>query len=891
MTGRTISHYQVLEKLGEGGMGEVWKARDTRLNRLVAIKALPPDKTADPDRKARFVQEARAASALNHPNIVTIHDILSEDGHDFIVMEFVAGKTLAAKIAGKELRLPDTLKYGVQIADALARAHSGGIIHRDLKPSNVMVSDTGLAKVLDFGLAKLTGGEASAEASTVTQAQTGPGVVVGTVGYMSPEQVRGQAVDHRSDIFNLGLVLYEMLAGKRAFTGQSSIDVMSAILKEPTPELPESVPGGLREIVSNCLEKEAANRFESARDLAFALRALSTGSGISAVAAKIEAPPKKRRWALPAVAVALALIAVALAARILLTDDRSVDLANYKLTPFATALTQQSWPAWSPDDKSIAYIGTAKGSDQLIYVQKLDSTRPQPMTRPPFVGVPSWTRDSRELYFNATAAGGSGLWKVSAAGGQPTLVQGDADGGGLGLSPDGRTLAFLRRSQRTGSFEVWVASPPEAPARQYEPSPFQGAGVTNLSYVRFAPDGRKILVQNGPYDREEEVWLLPWPPGQSRRVFFDLPETRSSGGYSWMPDSRHVVFQMMVGPSLVQRLFMGDTNTGRAWPVLVESRRTGNASVSPDGTKVVYQSILNQFNAVEVPIDGGPAQDLLRSYGREYMPAFSRKERTLVYVTDRRGDLEVWMESLTEQWARLLLKPSDFRLPSGRSFYLMTPVLSPDSQWVAVVGGSRLWISGVAGGSAPVRITAEEAAVESAPTWSPDGQWIAYLRSRQGQATLTKVKVGASQPPVDLAEALSSTSLPEWSPTGEWIACTVTGKPGITLVSPDGKNTRLLPGVSAPHAWSIDGKTIYQVRGTNNCSLAAVDVATGKDRVIRELGELCPGTPLYPGYRITVAPDGKSIAYAVDRSRSELWILEGLRIPRPWFQRLLGKLP
>ena len=223
MVGQTIPHYRVLEKLGEGGMGVVYKARDTHLDRFVAIKVLPPEKVADPERKRRFVQEAKAASALDHPNIVTVHDIASHGGGEFVVMEHIAGATLAVKIADKQLRLPEILKLAAQAAEALAAAHSAGIVHRDLKPSNVMVTDGGLAKVLDFGLAKLTGGGSSAGASTVTEAQTGPDMVEGTVDYMSPEQVRGQEVDRRSDVFNFGLVPYEMLAGKRAFAGQSSI--------------------------------------------------------------------------------------------------------------------------------------------------------------------------------------------------------------------------------------------------------------------------------------------------------------------------------------------------------------------------------------------------------------------------------------------------------------------------------------------------------------------------------------------------------------------------------------------------------------------------------------------------------------------------------------------
>jgi Tol biopolymer transport system component len=392
----------------------------------------------------------------------------------------------------------------------------------------------------------------------------------------------------------------------------------------------------------------------------------------------------------------------------------------------------------------------------------------------------------------------------------------------------------------------------------------------------------------------EQSWLLPWPPAPSRRILSDLPLFGPTPQLSWMPDSRHVLFAATTDSSNPSRLLMGDIDTGRFWPVLTETRAVRWPSVSPDGTKAVFNSGLGHYDVVEVPLDGGPVRTLLGSLRDESMPAFSSVGRTLVYVTDRGGGSEVWMESLAEHWARPLLSPSDFRMPSGPVYWFMTPVLSPDAQRVALVAinvaGSRLWITGVAG-SAPVRITTDEES-EYAPSWSPDGQWIVYRKYANDRPTLAKIRVGASQPSIDLLQDLSTiAALPEWSPTGEWIACAVTNKPGITLVSPEGKNTRFLPGVFAPHAWSRDGKTIYQVRGTNNCSLVAVDIATGKERVIRELGDLQPASGLSPGLRITVAPDGKSIAWAVDRSRSELWILDGLRTARPWFQRLLGKLP
>ncbi|HXP61475.1 MAG TPA: serine/threonine-protein kinase, partial [Dongiaceae bacterium] len=252
MTGRTISHYQILERLGEGGMGVVYKARDTHLDRLVAIKVLPPERVADPDRKRRFVQEAKAASALNHPNIVTIYDIDQQDGVDYIAMEHIQGRTLDRWIGRKGLKLGEALQCGVQIADALSRAHVAGIIHRDLKPGNIMVDEHGHVKVLDFGLAKLTDTAPAGEneSTRTLMPATGEGSVVGTAAYMSPEQAEGKPVDARSDIFSFGAVLYEMIAGKRAFQQGSRASTLAAILHQEPPPLPAGMPQELERVVA-----------------------------------------------------------------------------------------------------------------------------------------------------------------------------------------------------------------------------------------------------------------------------------------------------------------------------------------------------------------------------------------------------------------------------------------------------------------------------------------------------------------------------------------------------------------------------------------------------------------------------------------------------------------
>ena len=283
MVGRTVSHFQILERLGAGGMGVVYKARDTHLDRFVAVKVLSPDKISDPQRKARFVQEAKAASALNHPNIVHIYDIGSEAGVDFIAMEFIAGKALDQLIPRKGMRLNDALRIAAQAADALSRAHDAGIVHRDVKPSNLMVDDHGVVKVVDFGLAKLSEtGQASADATTRTVApKTGEGVIVGTVAYMSPEQAEGRPLDGRSDIFSFGAVLYEMVTGRRAFSGESAVATLASVIKDhpkPLAEVAPETPRDLEKLISRCLQKEPDRRWQAMSDLRVALGELREDS-------------------------------------------------------------------------------------------------------------------------------------------------------------------------------------------------------------------------------------------------------------------------------------------------------------------------------------------------------------------------------------------------------------------------------------------------------------------------------------------------------------------------------------------------------------------------------------------------------------------------------------
>ena len=326
MTGKLLGNYEIVDKLGEGGMGEVWRARDNRLNRTVAIKILPSEVAADPARRARFEQEAHSLAALNHPNIVTIYDVGQDDGRAYIVSELVDGESLRAVLDRGPLPARKAIDIAGQVADGMAAAHALGIVHRDLKPENVMVTRSGQVKLLDFGLAKQS--PAATGENTATMALSQPGTVLGTAGYMSPEQVRADKVDARSDIFSFGSMLYEMLTGRRAFAAASGVETMHAILKADPPEFEGELgklPPALATIVRRCLEKQPEQRFQSAADLAFALRSISGTSITGAQAAVVAAAPATRqRWVWPVVAVSGA---VALFAAGFILRDRTAHRA------------------------------------------------------------------------------------------------------------------------------------------------------------------------------------------------------------------------------------------------------------------------------------------------------------------------------------------------------------------------------------------------------------------------------------------------------------------------------------------------------------------------------------------------------------------------------------
>src|SRR5438552_2336245 len=422
-SGTKLGPYEIVAPLGAGGMGEVYRARDSRLGREVAIKVLPSSYCRDLDRLRRFEQEARAASALNHPNILSVYDLGTHEGAPYLVTELLDGATLRDRLRSGALPARKAVECAVQIAQGLSTAHDRGIVHRDLKPDNIFICRDGRVKILDFGLAKLTVPEAEDATVTVLRLanQTSAGVAMGTAGYMSPEQVRGEKADARSDIFSFGVVLYEMLSGNQAFAGPSPADRASAILKEDPPDLQaggRNIPASLDRIVRHCLEKNPEERFQSARDLAFHLESTSSVSEPSAavLASLQERRPLRTLW------LVLAFLALAIGGALWLRGKTQSGPKTVKFLRLTDYVGLEESPSFSPDGKAVAFVCDSNETRQ-VWIRLLAGGPPLQITRGPGAHLePRWSQDSAAiLYFTPPAEGNAqgALWEVSALGGAP----------------------------------------------------------------------------------------------------------------------------------------------------------------------------------------------------------------------------------------------------------------------------------------------------------------------------------------------------------------------------------------------------------------------------------------------------------------------------------------
>ncbi len=877
-----LGPYEIVAPLGAGGMGEVYRARDTRLGREVALKVLPSQVAGDPARRARFEQEARATAALNHPNIVGVHDVGEQDGVYFLVTELVPGETLAALLERGPLPVRKLLDLAVQIADGMAAAHAARITHRDLKPANIIVTPEARAKILDFGLAKQTAFATASPDETMTVQQTEPGMILGTVAYMSPEQARGKPADHRSDQFSFGVILYEMAAGRKAFDKPESVQTMSAILTEEPPPIDRDIPAPLHWAIDRCLAKEPADRYESTRDLFQDLRNIrdhaTRSSVVSGPAALPAARPRRRiRWVFPVVGTVGLVAAFALGRYF--AGPRFPDQSRYLYTPFAFDPGGQSSPVWSPDGKSVAYAGHPDGAagPSQVLVRDLDSPMPRRITRLAEDAVPiAWAPDSKRVLF-MTRHDPAGIWSTSVVGGEPESFFPTKDRQAIAVSPDLGAIAQIRRGD-DGVYSVWISAPPGSPPRKYTPDPIATRAIYNETRIRFSPDGKIILVFVKGDRGRDEIWRMPYPPdprNPPKLAFPDLASYGGAPGFAWMPDSRRLVFSLSATPEAPTQLWLGDLASGKRMALTSGAGAHVSFAVSPDGTKIVFTEYTGSFDVISLDLERAVPQRWIATERSESMPAWAADGHALVYVSDRNGPYEIWLQDHAGD--RPIVSPREF--PAGTTQWLMGPALSPDGARVAYsrlefMGGSRLWMSSVSGGS-PVQMTNDSSAVEFPGSWSPDGSWLAYLAIRAGKMELIKVKTSGQATPT-LVKSQVNCETPAWSPAGDWIVC------GHDLLSADGQTDRKLPDSPTQNfAFSKDGKLLYGIRDEKDGEvLFSVDIATGGEKTIGSFArEFRPASNLHPAIRFSLAPDGKSIVYAAGTFHTNLWMLAGALTP------------
>jgi serine/threonine protein kinase len=851
----TISQYTIVSKIGAGGMGEVYRARDARLNREVAIKILPAKLSNDPDRLKRFEQEARATSALNHPNILTIYDIGTHEGSPYIVAELLEGEELRDQLNGAVLPERKALDYAQQITQGLAAAHHRGIVHRDLKPGNLFITTDGRAKILDFGLAKLRPPRNEINSSEIaTEKQiTDPGTVLGTVGYMSPEQVRGQPVDHRSDIFSFGAILYEMLSGRRAFRRETMAETMTAILKEEPVELTETnakINPALERIVRRCLEKQPERRFQSGSDLGFAIEALSTPSGSQQVPAALSSEGQSiargrslRQWLLIAAAVFLVLALLA---------SLPLAIAHLRESPAETRIIKLSVPApekstfgnlaVSPDGSLLAFTAATSGKVQL-WVRALDSLTAQPLPGTEGARYPFWSPDNRWIGFFA----GGKLKKVAASGGPvQTLCDAGIAGGGtwsrngvilfttLGYGVyriaasggDPTLLAALDRSKREWNYNSPSFLPDDRHFLYFIQSGTPGAAGVFVGSIDGSLKQQLLAINtNGIYaasGRNDGGYLLFMREGALLAQPFDVKQLKLTG--EPIPVAEHI----------------GTDSTFSQ----------GNFSASLNGV-LVYDGSVDRASKQLVWVDRDGKQ--IRSLGKIggwSQPALSPNEKRVAVDRDQPGGTrEVWLyDAEGGNASRFTFDPADNT----------TPIWSPDG--TQIVWGSNRNVTydiyeKAANGSGRDEMLYSSNNVKVATDWSRDGRYIVFyeLDPKTKRDLWVLPMTGDRKPWPFLATDANEVGA-KLSPDGQWLAYASdeSDKYEVYVQSfPSGGGKRQIStnGGIGPR-WRGDGKELYY--DTPDGALMAVDVNLGKgfeNGAPHKLFEFRSGNGL-----ITVAP-------------------------------------
>ncbi len=889
--GARLGPYEILAPLGAGGMGEVYRARDPRLSREVAVKVLPASFSRDPDRLRRFELEARAAGSLNHPNILVVYDFSTHEGSPYLVMELLEGINLRDRLADGCLPPRKALDIAAQIAQALAAAHEKGIVHRDLKPGNIFLCRDGRAKVLDFGLAKLTEPESSDATLTSLDLanQTGVGVALGTAGYMSPEQVRGERADARSDIFSFGAVLYEALTGQPAFGGRTAADRASAILKDELPELTASgraLPAGLERIVRHCLEKHPEQRFQSARDLAFHLQSTSPLSDSSAAAVL----PDRKGGAPSHLGLLLALALAALVGSgawwlrgTIEPGSRLVKVL--RLTDFAG---MEENPAISPDGKSVAFVCDSTGLRQ-IWIRLLAGGPPLQVTRDPVDHLePRWSQDSASLiYYTPPPVGDAQgtLWEVSALGGTPRQLTSSMSG--ADVSHDGKRLTFFRLSGK--QMQLVVSE------RDGSNPKVVSEAVASFSYrqPRWSPDDRHIAYIHSRETWADDIYVVASAGGTPRQV---TDESNLMGGLAWLPDSSRLVYSTARGSTLLylptMHLWVTRISGGTPRQLTFGDEGDHNPDTEPSG-RIVVSRMRIRFDIWKFPVDGAPGENVSRAVritrqtGQVQTPTLNADDSEVAYLSDTGGHGNLWVRDLSRGESRQLTFEKDPAVVTG------VPIWSPDGRFITFATnrpaeqgrGVRYWMIRPDGSG--MRLAISEGAWA---TWSGDSKWLYYSESSPvkdtGSYRLMKIPAAGGDPVLVRTDNARSSAV---APDGSALYYTVPLQNlnglldyELRMARPEIGPSTLLAHIAGDRVpiWqglhpviSPDGRflalPLQDSLGTNIWVASTVD---GKLRKITDFGE----ERSFIARRVSWSSDGKWIFAAVGDGDSDIVQIDGL---------------
>lgn len=779
--GRKIGQYEVLSSIGEGAMGEVYLALDTRLGRRVAIKVLPARFAGDRERVTRFMREAKVSSALNHPNIVTVYDGGEDHGARFIATEFIDGVTIRQRLASGPLDMAEALDIAIQCAVALTAAHDAGVAHRDVKPENIMLRPDGVVKIVDFGLARVAL-PLPDPGLTATQA----GTIIGTPRYMSPEQARGERSDAASDIFSLGAVFYEMVTGRPAFPGKSTTEVLAALLTTEPDRT--GVPAELDPIFAKALAKQLDRRYQSMREFAADLTALKHKQQLRT------ARPRPRARMLASVALPAVLLAAGFVwySRSATRDSHADSLPG--VIPLTSFTGYKQYPAISPDGKRLAFSwnggqgGIGGKRQRNIYVKEIGTGEPVQLTHSEEDNLWSaWSPDGREIAFARLYAPNEYTFYVIPANGGPErkLVQGRQ---GLAWMPDGKQLALSRPPSLDGPRGLFLLDVQTGeqrnltdPKAEYDTQP------------AVSPDGRLIAFTRGIVEHQRGIWVMPIEGGAARDLNIG---DRRIHGLAWTADSREVIFSAV--------------------------RERASATLW------------------RIPIDGGPVRHVDLTPDDAYAPNVSKAGGRLAFTM---WGLDTNIYQLTRLGLDHAFKPQPagtkmLKIASSREEH--SPTFSPDGKWVAFVstrsGTAEVWLEPSEGGT-PARLTDMKATSLGTPRWSPDSRWIAFdCRTSRNPAIYVVGTDGNGLHKVNTED--SDEFMPAWSPDGGWIYFTSerTGNLQLWKMPATGGTPVQLTQKGGFESWpSADGKLIYYTKARGETGVWYMPAGGGAEKAMPEL--------------------------------------------------------